>query len=201
MENKFQTSFIPKREFSAVSAGDKFRSVSILSVIAVIMFVLSIALSAGIFAYQKVLVNKVKSINAELVKSKESFDPSFIQEVSNLNRRIDAAKDILGKHISASAIFDLLEKETLASVRFKTFSFALGTKGTVSLSMNGEADGFDSVALQSDVFGGDKFIKNPIFNNLNLDERGSVSFQFKASLDPKLLLYKEVISTSTKNEE
>jgi hypothetical protein len=59
--------------------------------------------------------------------------------------------------------------------------------------MGGIASSFSSVALQSDIFGENKFIQEPIFSNLNLDSKGDVIFDFSAFVDPRLLSYSDSI--------
>ena len=59
--------------------------------------------------------------------------------------------------------------------------------------MTGQAKSFNSVALQSDVFGTERSFKDPIFSNFSLNERGDVIFNFQTTVDPKLLLYREIV--------
>ncbi|HBV01431.1 MAG TPA: hypothetical protein DEF00_03510 [Candidatus Taylorbacteria bacterium] len=70
--------------------------------------------------------------------------------------------------------------------------------------MTGQAKSFNSVALQSDVFGTERSFKDPIFSNFSLNERGDVIFNFQTTVDPKLLLYRETIlgkdDSDTKDE-
>ena len=59
--------------------------------------------------------------------------------------------------------------------------------------LEGEARSYSSVALQSDIFGDNKYLKNPIFSNLGLAKSGDVTFNLELNLDPSVMLYKESI--------
>jgi hypothetical protein len=88
-----------------------------------------------------------------------------------------------------SQFFDLLEQATLKSVRFKDFRYNASGDGRSSIALSGEADSFAAVALQSDAFGQSRFIREPIFSNLDLDNKGNVIFDFSAFVDPSLISY------------
>lgn len=190
-----QTSFIPKKSVLPTTGSALApSSISIFLLVAIIIFIVTIALSLGVFFYQRYLVSEVVKKNASLVKSKNAFDTSSIEEIIKLSKRIEASKDILGKHTLLSPIFKALEEKTLANVRFSSFSYESKKGSDIFLSLKGEAKGFNAVALQSDVFGEDPLFKNPIFSDLSLDESGNVIFKFRAALDPKSLLYANVLS-------
>ena len=59
--------------------------------------------------------------------------------------------------------------------------------------MMGEAKSFNAVALQSDVFGGERSFQDPIFSNFTLNENGNVIFKFSTSVEPELLRYLETL--------
>lgn len=196
MDQKFQTSFIPKQEviISDGRQGGGFRF-SFFSIIAVVIFTISVILSIAVFIYQKTLVGTINSINAELVAARSSLEPSFIQELVTLDHRIESAKNLINKHNVITPIFAMLENETLRGVRFSSFSYTLDSKGQPTIELNGEAANLYSIALQSDVFNSDSKIKNPAFSSLNVEDNGVAKFNFKGSLDGQLFLYKNLITS------
>jgi hypothetical protein len=201
MDPKFKTSFIPKQE--VMTSGGRpvsgFRF-SLIAIIATALFSISVILSVMVFFYQKSLVNQIKKMNAELVASRNSFDPKFVQDLIGLDKRIEVSKKLLDKHLVITPLFAMLESKTLKGVRFNNLDFKLNSVGTPSLDMNGEASNFSAVALQSDIFSADSVVKNPVFSSLNLDESGIVKFVFKGKLDGESLLYKNFIK-SNKTED
>jgi hypothetical protein len=193
MDGQPQTSFIPKRDFNAAVEPERL-TVSVFSIVAVTLFTISVTLSVGVFIYQKILVRQVNEMNANLVKTKTAYEPDFISQVTALDKQIQAVKGVLGSHVAPSRIFDLLGQDTLASVGFSSFSYQLDPKGSVDISGIGIATSFSAVALQSDVFSNEKFLKDVLFNDFNLDSSGNVTFHFKASVEPSFILYKSTFS-------
>lgn len=202
METRFQTSFIPKKSIpqKPVSSG-RPETVSIFMIISIVVFILALASAGGVFAYKKILIESINTKNKAFIEAKNSFEPGFIEQLSRLNKRIESAKKILETHTAVLPIFDFLENTTLATVRFDKFSYTFGDTGAIDLSMTGVAKNFDAVALQSDIFGQEKRIKNPVFSDVNPDQKGNIAFKFSASIDPSFISYKvnlpEPVSTET----
>ena len=189
MENKFQTSFIPKTPLVADQhAGSSHSSMSFLTLASLIVFVLSILGAICTFGWTKILLKQQAEDQATLKSTREAFDPALIQELKAVNNRIDAAKALLASHTAVSGLFDIIQALTLQSVRFKQFTYEYNTKG-IKLTMSGEATSFTAIALQSDVFGKNQMIKNPILSNLTLGNNGSVTFDFSGTVDPSILAY------------
>lgn len=201
---QLQTSFTPKKAPAplqpASSAFHFGRSVNLFAVIGVIIFLLTAALAGGVFLYRGYLIKDIAKKDAALAEARKSFAPEFVDEAARLSKRIEAIKSLLSSHRTLTPLFDVLEKKTLETVRFQDFS--LDTKGSEpSLTMTGQARSFNAVALQSDIFGGDRYFKNPIFSNFTLSDRGDVLFNFRTSLDQKLLLYRETIVSEAEDDE
>lgn len=186
MDTKFQTSFIPKKSFEPTA--QKTAPVSVFLLISLVVFILTLAAAGGVYTYQRILVSRIDGVNAQLVKAKNSFEPSFIESVNTLYRRIESAKKIIGSHIVISPLFELLEDETLATVRFDGLNYELRETGA-TVRLSGEGKSFSSVALQSDIFGQNKAFKSPVFSDLNPNQSGNIVFKFSAVLDPKLITY------------
>jgi hypothetical protein len=122
-------------------------------------------------------------------KAREAFDPELINKIVRLDNRINTAKKLLEDHIAVSYFFDLLEKTTLKTVRFKDFSIEYLSKDKITVSMKGQAQGFVAVALQSDKFSSDSLFKNTIIGDIALEPAGTVSFSVISSVDPSVLSY------------
>lgn len=191
MDQKFRTSFIPKQEVirTEPQAVNGFR-LSIFSIIALTIFAIACVLAITVFVYQRSLAKTVEKKNAELVALKQSFDPETIEKYIDLDKRIEAGKKILASHNSLSPVLALLEEQTLRDVRFKNFDYEFDSNGRMNMSMSGEARSFLTIASQSDLWSGEHRIVNPIFNDLNLDEKQFAKFSFKSSLETPLFLYK-----------
>jgi hypothetical protein len=167
---------------------------SVFALIAIVVFLLSAGAAAGVFLYQRALVSKIADYNDRLVRAKNAFEIEFVDEVGTVARRIDAAKGILASHTALSPVFELLEQETLTTVRFTNFDFSFDSEGRGTITLDGEAAGFNALALQSDAFGEMEDLENPEFFDVSLDQSGNVSFTFSAGIRPELLSYRNTLS-------
>lgn len=193
MESKISTSFIPKKNLNTAPMRDKGSSIGIVFLITLIIFISAIALAVSAFLYQQFLLQDIDRKKISLERARAAFDPNLIQELNRLDARIEASGNILEDHRAVSSLFDLLETITLKSISFDNFIYKTDEAGRASIIMDGRASSFSSVALQSDVFSDNKFIEEPIFSNLNLDNKGNVIFNFAAFVNPQLVSYRNFI--------
>ncbi len=192
METKVQTSFIPKKP---LNSGDTRRvGFGFFSLIALIIFIASIGFAGGVVLYKKSIETSIKNNKATLEKSKAAFDPDFIKAIVRLNSRMDIAKKLLTDHVAVTPIFEILEKYTLAAVSFNDFKFERKANGDVLISMRGTAKNYNSIALQSDLFGKSSYVHDALFENLNLDSTGNIGFTFSAMVDPKIVKFNEALN-------
>lgn len=194
-EQQFRTSFIPKKPAAPITRR-RGPSVSIFMLIGVLAFLTASALAVGVFFYREYIQSNIVAKAEALEKAREAFDEPLIRELQRLDARIDSANDILDRHIALSAFFDVLEATTLKTVQFRTFSFRR-SDGGLSITMEGVARSFSSVALQSDLFGANRSLQGPLFSNLNIDAEGNATFSFQATLDPSLVSYRAFAAPGT----
>ncbi len=190
-----QTSFIPKKSLTPAPTGISREGMSLFMIGALLFFVLAVASSVGVFLYQNILKSQIESRMADLERTKGAFEPSVIQELRRLDKRIEVAKILLDRHIAASTLFDTLQRSTVQSLRFEAMTLSSANeKGDLSVLIKGQAKSYASVAYQSDILGKTKGIKNPVFSDLNLDQRGNVVFNLKALVGADFLNYKNTVS-------
>ncbi|MBX4195668.1 hypothetical protein KW796_01775 [Candidatus Parcubacteria bacterium] len=195
MEPKFQSSFIPKGPLATagiVSRISRESSRSILGTLAVFIFTFAVLLSLGVFGYELYLNQNIKKMGVDLNSAHATLEPETITKISRLDSRIVSTGKLLDRHIVLSPLFTYLENSTLKTVRFNEFQYKATDKG-LELSMRGQARGYAAVALQSEIFNKSPYFKQPIFADLDLDDKGNVTFSFKAYVDPTLVSYKEEV--------
>lgn len=189
--NESKQSFIPKKTLS--QRGKKKRhSSGLFFGVSVIIFILTLVTAGAVYSYSSFLDKRIASMGQSLERAKQAFEPSLIIELKRLNSRINSADSILGGHVALSKFLLLLEEITLKTVQFTHFEYNI-SGNIVQVSLSGKARNYSSVALQSDLFGQSKFMKNTIFSNLGLDEDGNVMFDVVTNVDLSLILYKESI--------
>jgi len=198
MDQNFQTSFIPKRpivEEKAVSS----RSVNLFTVASLFIF-FAVALGAGgLYFYKGVLEKSKVKMESDLNLAKNRFEPATISRLKNSDQRLNAATEVLSKHIAISPIFQALESLTMKNIRYTKFSYSLNNENTVEVKMTGQAAGYRSVALQADLFSKNKNLIDPIFSNLTLDSKGNVLFDLTFSVDLTFVDYKQMLETTSNN--
>lgn len=197
MDTNFQTSFIPKRPL-AEDRAPRTRHISLVSFIATLLFFASLVSAGGMYFYRASLVNKIASMNTSLEAARNAFEPTLINDLQRLDKRIASANTLLSTHIAVSPVFAELQANTLKSIQFTKFSYEMPTASTdrVEIQMSGKARDYTSIALESDQLGATETIHDPIFSNLTLDSRtGSVGFDLTFSVDSSLVRYQTKIAT------
>ncbi|MFA6050884.1 MAG: hypothetical protein WC761_06890 [Candidatus Paceibacterota bacterium] len=188
METKFQTSFIPKTNLEPVSGGQK-KPLGLLTFIATIIFFISVLVAGGMFGWHKYLSTQKVKMQQDLERNIKAFEPQTLQEYVRLNTRLNAAQQLLAKHVAVSYIFDFLSENTLQSVSFSDFKYSIEADGSASLNLNGSAKSYNAVAYQSEVLGRERALQDPIFSNLDLDNGGNVTFNFTTTVNPGFISY------------
>lgn len=205
MQDRVKTSFIPKQSLK-VERPDSVRGATygVINTLAAVVLIASILGAVGLFLFEQYTKNSIESKRESLMRARAAFQPETIKELSRLDSRLSVSQTLLDEHLAPSILFDVIERDTLASVRFNTFSYGQLTPNTISVSMDGVAQSFNSVALQSDIFGKSGFFSEVIFEGLNIDTNGNVVFRFSGIVDNNQLRYDSTQlppNTSLPNEE
>lgn len=206
MEQKFQTSFIPKKPIIGTMAGSSIQKLapeprSIFMTIAIVVFVLSLASVGAAYGWKAYLQSVQKDYKTELNNRESEFNIKDIERLKHINVQIDTAKNLVNNHLSASAVFDLISKFTIEKVRFLSLDLSqdAGNSGDLSLKLQGEGTSLTALAFQSQVLGSleeynlRSSVKNPIMSDPVKQLDGSYSFEFSASIDRDALSYKKTV--------
>jgi len=194
MESKIKSSFIPDKmpntpKSTGTSSG---AGASLFLVLAIIVFAVTASMAAGVYLYQKLLTTDAVTKRETLQRERKLLEPSTIKMLVSLDDQLKAADDVLLRHIAPSVLFDILEKLTLKSIVFNKLEYKIGKTGNIELALSGKALNVNGVALQSEIFGKNRVIINPIFSNLNLVQDG-VEFDVTASIDMAAMRYVSTI--------
>ena len=191
MEPQFQTSFIPKKPLTQEVSNRAPRRVSILNFISTVFFIGTLVVSGFLYFYVSSLNTKIANLKSNLEQEKQSFDYDTIETMQVLSKRIQGAKEILSNHIAISPLFSLIENITLKTVQYTKFDYSIEdiNGGGVKVSLSGVAPGYESIGWQEEEFTKSRYIKNPVFTNLTLGDRGQVSFDVEFFVDESYLNY------------
>lgn len=203
MEPQFQSSFIPKGAPSITGAMPTARRGStqrdIVSLVAGGIFVISLLLALGVFGYSYFLDYRIAQMGTQLTEARAALKPETVQELVDLNSRLVSTESLLKKHRIISPIFKFLESATPKTVRYIDFDFNVTNKG-LELAMRGAASSYTSLAAAADTMNKNPFLKDIVFSDLSLDEKGRVMFSLKAMVDPQLLSYTRYVETVTSSQ-
>jgi len=197
MDTKFQTSFIPKAPI--MQAKTTKSSISFFLLISIIIFLVSLGLAAWVYLEKNYLIQQITSEQKTITTNKSGLvsDSNTVESIIDLNNRINIGKDLLSHHVAISPIFAFLQQVTLKNVRFNSFTFSSASKDSngntiVGIQLAGVAQDWESVASQADEFdmpAWKNIINDPKISNFGLNQDGSVSFSFSATINPQFLSY------------
>jgi hypothetical protein len=187
MAPNFQSSFIPKGPVTEEAFQKK--KPSVLGVLVVSLFVISIVISVALFIYKGMVKNDIKNLESQLVEAEKNIDKGAINEMFQFSKKLTVAKTIVIRHQVISRFLDSLASSTVSAVQFTSFNYGSLEEGELSVNLKGKATNYSSIALQEDIFSKSEYFKSATFSNLTLDDKGLVSFDLSISVDSQISTY------------
>jgi hypothetical protein len=185
--------FIPHDTVAPARPRQKSGLNDLLLLCAIVLFVASGALAVAVFLYGQLLQTESTSKVAQLQRAEAAFEPSLIQQITQLDDRMRAGDTILHAHIAPTAFFGALNQATLQTVSFQSLDFEASDAQNISVKMQGVAQSVNSIALQADLFSKNGVITSPIFSNIARQADG-VHFDLSASVNPAAISYASLVS-------
>jgi hypothetical protein len=143
----------------------------------------------AVFGYQYYLQGVAKHKADQVIQAQNSIDEATVTQFIRLRDRFTAAKTVLGSQIALSRFFNDLETLTLQGVRFTSLRVTVTDDRSGTVTMNGTAKSFNTLAAQSQSFASDKRIKRAIFSGITVSPADkTVTFTLDAVLDPTLVV-------------
>lgn len=188
MAPNFQSSFIPKDPVAAPEVFQK-KKAGLVGVLVVSLFIASITIAVLLYFYKGIVKGDIESMQNQLIDAEKSIDKKTISEMSNFSKKLDTIKSIVSKHQVIASLMNNLASSTVSTVYFSDFDYSNNDRGVATVSMKGKALGYGAVAQQEEVLVKNKYFKSVVFSNLNLDDKGFVSFDLVISVDPQITTY------------
>ena len=194
MEPRFQTSFIPKKPIgSPDGSGVKIvHSTNLFSVIATVIFIITVLMAGGLYFYKNILANQIKESEKKLAEAQDAYALSSIKELLDVSARITSANSLLNKHVAVSKVLVLIGDLTVRKLRFTDLTYTI-KNNIPTVAISGEVQTYNALAEQQDKFLKNEFIKNPTFSNFNLGDNGYIIVDFSTNIDPNFVSYKSTI--------
>lgn len=208
MQPNFQSSFIPKGP-AAPSTGIPPSSLGrasahpkdFLTLVGNFIFFLSVAFAVGVFGYKFYLIHSIEKSSSSIEEAKQRLEPEVVAQIVGLNDRILATKTLIDNHSLITPIFSTLQLSTPKStVSFNSMSYTSTDQGN-TINLAGVARDYSSLAVLSDTINQNTSIKNPVFSDLTLNDKGNVTFKFTAQVDSKMLSYRQKLDKDKVSSE
>lgn len=184
------TSFVPKQSLDTprrkMHGGN-----NIFLLFGLLIFGVSVALAGGVFGYQKYLESVIDVKEAALVSAEKTISNEVVEEYVRLKQRFVSGRELLDNHIALSQFFSTLESLTLQNVQFDDLTLLVAEDRSASISMDGIARNFNTLAAQSTAVAGERAFKRAIFSDITVNDNGTVGFTLTADIDPALITMNE----------
>ena len=205
MEEKFNTSFIPKKSLEADvkdTSKDKYAKHGQVHgpgfLVSMLVFVLSIVASLGLFGYLKIVEKSAEEKITKLEEQKNKFNEEQIKVLLRADTRIKSVKNILNNHVAFSELLRHLEKITLKDVQYTNLVYSGNIGETPIVSVTGKTRSYQDVALQTTEYRNSTNMLTPTVKALERNkETKAVEFEVGAILDPRITLF----SSALKNHD
>ena len=195
---ELRTTFIPQKPASTLTRTDAPpRTVNIVVLLGVVIFLGALAAAAGFYFYRAVLLRDIGTLSSSITRAEEIISPALVARLGEFDKRAGTVKTLLDNHIVLTPVFDLLSALAIGSVRFSKFEYVLGREGNAKMTLSGEARSYSALAAESDILGKSEHVKEPIFSNFELNPQGNVTFNFSAKINKGLQLYRNTLSPET----
>jgi len=181
------TSFLPHAG-SPTSTGS---TNAVVDIIAYLSFVVSGAifvLAIGVFLYGQLLVKTKLAKDAELSKAVSALNVDTVPSFVRLHDRLSSGMTLIGKHVSFTGFFPVLEAALPSTIRLNSLHLTLDADGNPKFLATGEAQSFNSLAVASAVLSKDPHFKGALFSGIQL-KGSTVAFSLASSLDPKIITF------------
>lgn len=172
---------MPKK--SGESFGQRERK-SFFYFLASIFFIISLAVFSAMFIWKTYFLKnglseskaKNDALNAEISEKMESSSLIADMKANNIEK-------ILANHLYPSKFYRLLESLTLKNIFYKDFFLdaTVVKNDSVQAKISGEADSFNALAKQLEIFRGSKDIIGVSFDTAQANKNGKIDFSVELS--------------------
>jgi hypothetical protein len=197
MDPKFQTSFIPKKPvvIGGLSASiPREESVSIFYVISIIVFIVALLASAGLYGYKIIITKQLQEAETNLNSARDAFDPVAVRELIDVSKRTKFASHLLDKHVAVSHVFDVLGTSTISRFRFINLIYKEDETGS-SISADVETLNYAMFSQQEKIFSKTNIFSNPAFSDFVVSDTGTIRGKLSMSVNESSLSYKQSLES------
>lgn len=153
-------SFIPKRGPIKKARRVVTRQVYVFTLVSYILIFASLIASLGVFIYEQVINRQLSAEVVALDSEIASFNQADMERVTAFNNRLQQAKARLNATVSIASLLDIVEKSTITTAQFMSFSLERELDDQLVVITQIETDSFDSVIFQREILKQNQAISN-----------------------------------------
>lgn len=166
MENPSVNSFIPKSPVQASINPRGKRRVFIFSYVTAVFFFGTLLASVGIFIWGITMEKQLDTYKENLAIERNQFNQADLENIRELEGRMNTALGILNRHVSVHSILSALESTTLKTVQIVGFSYTKEIDDSLNLSLAISTADFNSALFQREIFSGDSILGAAITSSM-----------------------------------
>jgi hypothetical protein len=195
MDPKFQTSFIPKGTIGGRGTSAEIPTINIFASLATMFFIVTIVLLITTFGYEMYLKKQITVANKVILEAQEAYNLGAVQNVIDTNAQILIVKKLLAQHTATSQLFELLQDSTIKKIAFNNLMYTSRSDYN-GITMDVEAQSYNALARQYEIFSTSDLIKNPRFSDFQLTDNGNIQSKFTGNIKPDLVSYTKMIQNT-----
>lgn len=158
MVDSQNSSFIPNAPVKGEVAQPRGRKVYVLSYISFVLFFGTLIVTGIVFFLGFQQDKNLQLQQQRLDQEKAQFSESNLQSVRELSIQLEAAEQLLGRHVSLASILTSLEYTLLKSVNIVDFAFKKEGGSEYLLELIAEAPQFNSALFQREILSGNAIL-------------------------------------------
>jgi hypothetical protein len=144
-------------------------------------------MAVSVFFYARIQNANKSAKDAALAKAEAAIDPVTVNGFVQLRNRLAGSEKLLDSHLALSGFFPVLDALLPGVIRFSSLHISVDATGATTVEGSGVSKSFNALLASSQTFAADGRIKNIIFSRLGTNKDKSVSFNFSATVDPKIV--------------
>ncbi len=112
--------------------------------------VLTVIIAIGVFGYRYYLQTKLTAIQSQIADAEDNYTTETYDSIRTFDRKVRAARFMLGNRLDHRRIFIALENSVSRSVFYQSFESMINESGDVALTLGGISPEFAQIVLQAD---------------------------------------------------
>ncbi len=198
MDNRLQATFMPRQVPGANDTYTRPKGPpNFLMGIALVLILLVGGAWGGLYFYKGQISKANDAKKTQIQDAVNNFDPDLTKQLTVLKARLDAGKSLITGHTAFSRFLDLLSANTVQTIQFSDLSYTYSDDNKIQVDLKGSAHSYNAIAYQSDVFSKVPQIQTPVFSGLELNDKGVITFNVTAKIDPKVVSYADQFKNSS----